>query len=59
MHFHYLNRSSNITLLLQESSTKRMIDEHWPWQVWVGEWFFWYWLTQVVQDKIQRAVKWL
>jgi len=30
-----------------------------PRWVWVGECFFWYRLTQVVLDKIQRAIKWL
>jgi len=25
----------------------------------VGECFFWFWLTQVVPDKIHRAIKWL
>jgi len=25
----------------------------------VGECFFWYWLTRVVPVKVQRAVKWL
>jgi len=32
-------------------------DDWWPWWVWVGECFFWYRLTRVVPDKIQRAVK--
>jgi len=32
-------------------------DIWWPRWVWVGECFFWYRLTQVVPDKIQRAVK--
>jgi len=36
-----------------------MIDEHNRCDIWVGECFFWYWLTRVVPDKIQRAVKWL
>jgi len=26
---------------------------------WVGECFLWYWLTQVVPDKVHRAIKWL
>jgi len=34
-------------------------DIWWPQWVWVGECFFWYWLTLVVLDKIHRAVKWL
>jgi len=34
-------------------------DDWWPQWVWVGECFFWYRLTWVVPDKIQRAVKWL
>ena len=33
-----------------------MGDDWWPQWVWVGG-FFWYWLTWVVLDKIQRAVK--
>ena len=32
-------------------------DDLWPRWEWVGECFFWYWLTRVVPDKIQRAVK--
>jgi len=32
-------------------------DDWWPRWVWVGECFFWYWLTQVVLDKFHRAVK--
>jgi len=36
---------------------KQTRDDWWPRQVWVGECFFWYRLTQVVLDKIQRAVK--
>ena len=38
---------------------KQIRDDWWPRQVWVGECFFWYRLTRVVPDKIQRAVKWL
>jgi len=37
----------------------RWRDDWWPRWVWVGECFFWYRLTQVVPDKIHRAVKWL
>jgi len=38
---------------------KQIRDDWWPWHVWVGECFFWYLVTQVVPDKIQRAIKWL
>ena len=38
---------------------KQMRDGRWPREVWVGECSFWYWLTWVVLDKIQRAIKWL
>jgi len=34
-------------------------DIWWPRWMWVGECFFWYWLTRVVADKIHRAIKWL
>jgi len=36
---------------------KQIRDDWWPRWVWVGECFFWYWLTRVVPDKIHRAVK--
>ena len=32
-------------------------DDWWPRWVWVGECFFWYWLTRVVLDKFHRAIK--
>ena len=32
-------------------------DDWWPRWVWVGECFFWYWLTRVVLDKVRRAIK--
>jgi len=34
-----------------------MRNDWWSWWVWEGECFFWYRLTQVVPDKVQRAVK--
>jgi len=36
---------------------KQIRDDWWPRWVWVGECFFWCWLTRVVPDKIHRAVK--
>jgi len=36
---------------------KQIRDDWWPWQVWVGECFFWYRFTRVIPDKIQRAIK--
>jgi len=38
---------------------KQIRDDWWPRLVWVGECFFWYWLTRVDPDKNQRAIKWL
>jgi len=38
---------------------KQIIDDWWLGSVWVDECFIWYRLTQLVPDKIQRAVKWL
>jgi len=38
---------------------KEIRDDWWPRQVWVGECFFWYWLTRFVPDKIHRTAKWL
>jgi len=32
-------------------------DIWWPRWMWVGEWFFWYRLTRVAPDIIQRAIK--
>ena len=36
---------------------KQIMHDWWPRWVWVSEFFFWYRLTQVVPDKLQRAVK--
>jgi len=38
---------------------KQIRNDSWPQQVWVGQYFFWYRLTRVVPDWVQRAVKWL
>jgi len=38
---------------------KQITSNWWPRWVWVGECFFWYWLTRVVPDRIHRVIKWL